>query len=177
MGSRRAAAGHVARVCRAGRFTHSLPAGGFAYTGPAVSLRVALSGWIGVALLAGLAAAARAADDVGGDVASATLACEAVDRPGRVRCTVEATARAGDAITWGDVVLVSVPPFVSILRGRVGPHDSTARTARSWRWTFAVAISRPGHAAIQGRVRLVTCHEGACRPQELPVTGDVAVSQ
>lgn len=136
----------------------------------------------GLALLSSSAAAQLSrADDDGSRRAGAgapppvTMTCEHADGPGRVRCDVEARVGAGESISWGDVVIVKTPPFVSALRGRIGPHDATAHDPDVWRWALALVARDKGTGDVQGRVRLVVCKDARCLPRELPVTGHVTV--
>jgi hypothetical protein len=101
--------------------------------------------------------------------------CERVDAPGRVRCEVEARVKSGDAITFGDVVIVRTPSFLSALRGRIGPHDATTREAELWRWALALAARAKGSGDLDARVRLVVCHGATCEPRETPVVARVVV--
>ncbi len=103
------------------------------------------------------------------------MACEPVAGPGRVLCSVEARVGAGEAIASGDVLLVRTPPFVTALRGRIGPHDATTRGARLWRWAFGLAARARGAGTIEGRVRLVVCRGPVCEPREVPVSARVVV--
>jgi hypothetical protein len=116
----------------------------------------------------------QAAGDAGGP-APAVLSCDPVASPGRVRCAVDARVAAGEAIAWGDVVLTKAPPFVAALRGRIGPHDATARDATAWQWAFALVARAPGRGVVEGRVRLVVCRGESCGPREIPVAGEVVV--
>ncbi len=113
----------------------------------------------------------------GGTPPPATMTCEHADGPGRVRCDVEARVGAGESIAWGDVVIVKTPPFVSALRGRIGPHDATAHDPDVWRWALALVARDKGAGDVEGRVRRVVCKDAKCAPRELPVTGHVAVGQ
>ena len=125
--------------------------------------------------------AARASDSVGtGDADAAdgtdavvSLSCESVSGAGRVQCHVDAHVDAGRSILWGDVVLVAAPPFVSVLRGRIGPHDAITRESNEWRWAFAVIARRGGRGTLQAHVRLVVCRGALCTPRELPIAGEV----
>jgi hypothetical protein len=103
------------------------------------------------------------------------MVCDRVVGPGRVPCSVDVHVDPGDAIAWGDVVLVSTPPFLLALRGRIGPHDATLREAGEWRWALALVARSPGRGRVDGRVRLVVCRGGICSPRELPVTVEVEV--
>jgi hypothetical protein len=108
---------------------------------------------------------------------SATMTCERVEAPGRVRCDVEARVGAGESLAWGDVVIVRTPPFVGALRGRIGPDDTTARSAEIWRWALALVARTKGAGDVEGRVRLVVCRGERCGPIEMAVTGRVVVGE
>ncbi len=139
-------------------------------------------------LLVGVAAgtsSVRAAPDAGlpepgppdaaSDGPEATVRCDPSPGPGRVRCELEARPRAGESIAWGDAVLASVPPFVTALRGRIGPSDAVERTPERWRWAFALVARERGHADLAARIRLVLCRGAACAAREIPVRGRVNV--
>ena len=138
-------------------------------------VRIAAMTAIVVGALGGDATSAQAADDAG--VSSATLICGPVAAPGRVRCHVDAEVGPGEAIAWGDVVLVSTPAFISVLRGRIGPHEATTHLPASWRWEFALVARGKGVGEVEGRARLVVCREGTCLPRELPAKGRIVVGQ
>jgi hypothetical protein len=105
------------------------------------------------------------------------MRCERVDAPGRVRCEVEALASPGESISAGDIVILRTPPFVSALRGRIGPNDATTREPGVWRWAFALAARGRGSGEVEARARLVLCREGRCLPREAPVSGLVVVGE
>jgi hypothetical protein len=109
--------------------------------------------------------------------ARATLTCDRAEAPGRVRCEVEARVEAGEAIDWGDVVIVKTPPFAAALRGRIGPHDATTREAGVWRWALALVAREKGSGDVEGRVRLVVCRDGKCAPRDVDVKGRVVVGE
>jgi hypothetical protein len=115
---------------------------------------------------------ARAEGDAGA-AAPATMVCDRVETPGRVRCEVEARVDAAEAIQWGDVVLVSTPPFVNALRGRIGPGDATVREDHVWRWALALVARERGAGEVSARIRLVVCRGDRCSPRVLPVTGKI----
>lgn len=138
---------------------------------------------VGVAaacLLAGASLGPRLArgDDAGAPPTTrATMTCERVDAPGRVRCDVEARVAPGEAITWGDVVITKTPAFVGTLRGRIGPHDATTHEAEVWRWALALVAREKGSGDAEGHVRLVVCRGAVCTPREVPVSGRVVVGE
>jgi hypothetical protein len=105
----------------------------------------------------------------------ATLTCEHVSAPGRVRCEVEARVPAGNSISWGDVVLQRVPPFAIALRGRIGPHDASVREPGLWRWPFALVAREKGAGDLEGQVRIVVCKDRSCAAQDVAMVGRVEV--
>jgi hypothetical protein len=109
------------------------------------------------------------------DAPHATLTCEHVPAPGRVRCEVEARVSSGDSISWGDVVIRSVPPFAAALRGRVGPHDASVREPGLWRWAFALVARGKGAGDVEGQVRVVVCRDKACAARDVQVVGKIEV--
>lgn len=134
--------------------------------------RAAFAGIVATAMVSTLSAEGARAEEPS---LPASMTCARVTAPGRVPCSVDARVDAGDAITWGDVVLVATPPFLTALRGRIGPHDATLRDAGEWRWALALVARGPGRGRVEGRVRLVVCRGGSCAPRELPVSVDVEV--
>lgn len=133
---------------------------------------------IHVACVVALALAATGSargDDAGTGATHATMTCERVDGPGRVRCDVEARVAPGESIQWGDVVITRTPAFASALRGRIGPQDATARDAEAWRWALALVARERGSGDVEGRVRLVVCRAAACATREVPMVGRVVV--
>jgi len=129
----------------------------------------------GAGSILALSAGARAQDDAG--TPRATMTCERVEAPGRVRCDVEARVAPGESIPWGDVVIVRTPPFAGALRGRIGPHDATAHEPDLWRWALALVARDKGSGDVEARVRLVVCKGDVCLPREMPVIGHVVVGQ
>jgi hypothetical protein len=108
----------------------------------------------------------------------ATLTCDAVPTPGRVRCEAEARVPPGLAITWGDLILLSTPPFLSPLRGRIAPSEATVRAPELWHWALALVGRTKGTGDVKARVRLVTCTpEKTCTARQVEVTGHVTVGE
>lgn len=133
-----------------------------------------IAGALATALVGSSAAPLARADDAGGPP-PATMTCEHVDGPGRVRCDVEARVGAGESITWGEVVIDKTPAFLSALRGRIGPHDATVHDPDVWRWALALVAHEKGAGDVEGRVRLVVCTDAMCAPRVLPLKGHVIV--
>jgi hypothetical protein len=129
-----------------------------------------------IALGAGAPARVAAAEADAG-ASRATMTCEPVETPGRVRCEVEARVDSDESIAWGDVVIMRTPPFAGALRGRIGPHDATAREASVWRWALALVARAKGSGDVEGRVRLVVCRDKTCAPRQLPVVGRLVVGE
>jgi hypothetical protein len=134
---------------------------------------------LGVALacFAVLAASGLARGDEGAGDVRATMTCDRVESPGRVRCEVEARVGAGETITWGDVVIVKTPPFAAALRGRIGPHDATVHDPGLWRWALALVARDKGGGDVDARVRVVVCKDGRCAPSAVDVKGHVQVGE
>ncbi len=122
-----------------------------------------------------LAPRAGVADDAG--ALRVTMSCEHVDGPGRVRCEVEARAPAEMSITWGDVVLLDTPSFVSALRGRIGPRDAVVHDPDLWRWALALVARQKGSGDVRARVWLVVCRRGEWGPREEGVVGQVVAGE
>lgn len=106
-----------------------------------------------------------------------TLRCPPSQGTGRVRCTVDATARDGRAISWADVVIVSTPPFATPLRGRLAPEDAIDQARERWRWEFALAARTRGRGDVTVRVRAVACVQNACTPWHHDVTAQLVVGE
>lgn len=106
-----------------------------------------------------------------------TMTCERLPQPGRMKCDVEARATAASAIRWGDVEVVKAPGFATVLRGRVGPHEATAREDDVWRWAFAVVAREPGAGEVEAKVRIVECAGTRCTPRQVTVTAHAQVGE
>ena len=130
---------------------------------------------VGLAAFAALALSVAPAVAQQDAAPRATMTCEGAAAPGRVRCEVEARVQPGDSISWGDVVLQSVPPFATALRGRIGPHDASVREPGLWRWVFALVARTKGAGQVLGQVRVVVCRDKACGSTQVSVVGQVEV--
>lgn len=102
--------------------------------------------------------------------------CERAASPGRVRCEAEAHAE-GTKITWGDVEIIKSSPFLSPLKGRIGPSDATLKTDDTWRWGFALVAKERGVGQVEARVRTVVCMGNACVPETATVIAEVVVGE
>lgn len=105
------------------------------------------------------------------------LRCPPSQGTGRVRCTVEATAASGTTLSWADVVILSVPPFASVLRGRLAPEDAIDQGTERWRWEFALAARNRGRGDVTVRVRGVVCVGQSCSPWQHEVTASLVVGE
>lgn len=108
---------------------------------------------------------------------TATMQCEPNAEPGRVRCTVEARARTGVAIRWGDVVIASAPERMAPLRGRISPAEATTRDDGVWRWGLALVARERGTFDVRVRARLVVCEGERCAPFEVEAAVPVVVGR
>jgi hypothetical protein len=108
---------------------------------------------------------------------NATASCPAADAPGRVKCTAEARVSPGSKIAWADAIIVSTPPFIQALRGRIAPSDATDTQDELWRFAFAVVAKQRGKGEIVLRVRAVVCQNEACHPEEREVKTQVSVGE
>jgi hypothetical protein len=106
-----------------------------------------------------------------------TMTCERLAQPGRMKCDVEARATAGSAIRWGDVEVVRAPAFTTVLRGRIGPHEATAREDDVWRWAFALVAREAGSGDVEAKVRVVECVGAKCTPRQVTVTARAQVGE
>ncbi len=140
-----------------------------------IPLGVVWKAFAAIATLAPLGYPVGPTEDAG--AIQAEMRCERADGPGRVRCEVEARVGLGEAIVEGDVVIVRTPPFVTALRGRIGPHDATTHDPNIWRWALALAARGRGSGEVEGRVRLVVCRGTVCAPREAPVSVRVVVGE
>lgn len=117
----------------------------------------------------------------------ATMQCERVAEPGRVKCSIEAKLPPVDAggggaattrsIAWADVALIELPDFTAALKGRIGSADATARDANRQTWAFGLVARKAGEGEAKARVRAVVCEAStspnARAPRCTPVTVDV----
>jgi hypothetical protein len=103
---------------------------------------------------------------------SATMTCERVNAPGRIKCAVEARVPAARTIAWADVVLIELPEFVTALKGRLGPSDVTAREPAMQAWAYGVVAKKVGEGRARANVRLLVC-ERVDKPRCVPVALEV----
>jgi hypothetical protein len=114
---------------------------------------------------------------------TATMQCERAPDPGRVRCSVEARARTGRALSWADVAILELPDFASALKGRIGAEGVVARDPSSEKWAFGLVARKTGQGEVRARVRMVVCDaltDGGtpsqrCHPATLDVRATIQV--
>jgi hypothetical protein len=105
----------------------------------------------------------------------ATMACDRVTEPGRVKCSVEARSPDGWTLSWADVTLLDLPDFTAALKGRIGPADVTSNERALRRWAFGLVAKKPGEGEMKARVRAVVCEpvKGDAGERCLPTTLDL----
>ncbi len=134
-----------------------------------------MRGWVLAIVASVIGAAHPIAGDPGG---TATMRCDPVAEPGRVRCAVELRPADGLEVRHADVVIVAAPDFAQPLKGRIGPDDAVARDPLVWRWTLALVARRNGRGEVSAEVRAVLCPRERgrpCRPRVLAVKAEVVV--
>jgi len=113
--------------------------------------------------------------------ATATVRCERVAAPGRVKCAAEVRAAAGRSIAWADIVILELPDLATALKGRIADVDTTARDAGGQSWAFGLVARRAGQGDLRARVRALVCDAPAatdaarCAPVALDVRAAVQV--
>jgi hypothetical protein len=107
-------------------------------------------------------------------VLRATLQCEHVATPGRVRCDAELRASHG-TVRWADVEILETPDFLAPLKGRIGPRDASAHESDLWRWALGLVARDRGEGDVVCRVRAVVCDAGSCVPEEVTAAAHVLV--
>ena len=137
-----------------------------------VSCRLARVLALTLVVISGLAGVAWSADV---PQATVTFVCPRASQPGRVKCELEARPAKGAVLKWADAVLVSAPPFITLLRARVGSGDTTTREDSVWHWTVALAARTRGTGDVEARVRVVSCVGDACVPTETTLRAALVV--
>jgi hypothetical protein len=112
---------------------------------------------------------------------TATMQCESVVEPGRVKCSAEARTAGGRFIAWADLEIVELPEHAIALKGRIGPSDAITREATIQKWAFGLVARKAGRGEVKARVRAVVCEPTAtdaaprCAPAALDVKTTVEV--
>ncbi len=131
-----------------------------------------------VAALLGLAVVAPAASVAADEPPLVTVSaqCDRASEPGRVRCGVEVRPTKDEKIAWADVSVVKVPALCTLLRGRTGPLEATAREASGYRFALALVARSTQKSELELRVRAVVCSDNkGCRTVTVSPTTDVVV--
>jgi len=81
----------------------------------------------------------------------------------------------GGKYRWGDVIVLSAPPFAPALRTRVTDGDASRRDAEGADFALALAATADGSGDLRVRARAVVCSEVGCRPVRTESTGRVIV--
>ena len=105
---------------------------------------------------------------------SADAKCDPLPGPGKVRCAVRERA-AGGKWTWGDVIVLSAPPFAPPLRTRLASGDATQSGAEGADFALALAATADGSGDLRVLARAVVCGESGCRPVHAEATAKVVV--
>jgi hypothetical protein len=124
--------------------------------------------------LAALASGTAAVGGADADILRATLQCERVAAPGRVRCDAELRTSRG-TVRWADVEILETPDFLAPLKGRVGPRDAAMRENDLWRWGLGLVARDRGDGDVVTRVRAVVCDGDRCEPYEATARNHVTV--
>jgi hypothetical protein len=104
----------------------------------------------------------------------AEASCEALPGPGKVVCVVRERPVAGK-LKWGDVIVLSAPPFAPPLRTRAAVGDATRSDAEGADFSLALAATGEGRGTLRVLGRGVVCGEGGCRPCQAEATARVVV--
>ncbi len=105
---------------------------------------------------------------------AADAKCDPVPGPGKVLCTVRERA-VGGKFTWGDVIVLSAPPFAPPLRTRVAVGDASRSDAEGADFGLALAATADGAGDLRVLARAVVCGEIGCRPVRAEATAKVVV--
>jgi hypothetical protein len=135
------------------------------------------------ALLASTLAIASAPDDAGADTDGgksrdpglvAEAKCDPVPGPGKVHCSVRALPIMGK-LRWGDVIVLSAPPFAPPLRTRIAAGDASRSDETGAEFALALAATGDGSGELRVLARAVVCGETGCRPVRAEAKASVVV--
>jgi hypothetical protein len=104
----------------------------------------------------------------------AAAKCDPVPGPGKIHCTVRVRSTGGK-FSWGDVIVLSAPPFAPPLRTRVAAGDASRSDAEGADFELALAATGDGSGELRVRARAVVCGETGCRPVRADVSTRVTV--
>ena len=100
--------------------------------------------------------------------------CDRVSGPGKVHCSVLERPIMGK-LSWGDVIVLSAPPFAPPLRTRIAAGDATRRDESGAEFALALAATGDGSGELRVLARAVVCSERGCRPVRAEAKARVVV--
>jgi hypothetical protein len=104
----------------------------------------------------------------------AEAACDPAPGPGKIHCTVRQRPKGGKW-TWGDVIVVSAPPFAPPLRTRVAAGDASRSDADGADFALALAATADGSGELRVLARAIVCGSSGCRPVRAEASAKVVV--
>jgi hypothetical protein len=131
----------------------------------------AADGWPALVLFLSAAGAFAATPEPG---LLAEAKCDRVPGPGKILCSVRERP-VGGKLSWGDVIVVSAPPFAPPLRTRVGASDATRNDAEGADFALALAATGDGTGELVVLARAVVCGQAGCRPVHAEARAKVTV--
>jgi hypothetical protein len=126
-------------------------------------------------MVAFLVAGRTGADDASAPVAlHAEVKCEALAGPGKVQCAVRERPLGGK-LRWGDVIVLSAPPFAPPLRTRLATGDASRSDEDGADFLLALGATADGIGKLRVLARAVVCGQTGCRPVRAEAAASVAV--
>jgi hypothetical protein len=105
---------------------------------------------------------------------AAEARCDPIPGPGKVLCSVHERP-IGGKWSWGDVIVLSAPPFAPPLRTRVAAGDASRSDPEGADFGLALAATADGAGDLRVLARAVVCGEVGCRPVRAEATAKVLV--
>jgi hypothetical protein len=105
---------------------------------------------------------------------AAEAKCDPVSGPGKVLCTVSERP-IGGKWSWGDVIVLSAPPFAPPLRTRIAAGDASRTDPEGADFGLALAATADGTGELRVLARAVVCGPVGCRPVRAEATAKVLV--
>ena len=133
--------------------------------------------FLGAILVLAAVRGAGAVADGGANEESGLFAeaqCDRVPGPGKVHCSVLERPMKGK-LSWGDVIVLSAPPFAPPLRTRIAAGDATRRDESGAEFALALAATGDGSGELRVLARAVVCSERGCRPVRAEAKARVVV--
>ena len=113
----------------------------------------------------------------GGDIGfslNADVECSPLPTPGRVQCLVRLRP-VGGTLHFGDVIVLSAPPFAPAMRDRVAVRDAKRSDSAGTDLPLTLAATRDGDGELYVMGRATICSERRCRPVQAEATARVVV--